>query len=75
MVKRICPGLIFFRPSFLGINFASGGNILDIRTMFVPEIPAFLNAYSKLVSLSSCTPIPFVRKIYFATRSSIDETC
>ena len=30
--------------------------------MFVPEMPASRRAYSKLVSLSSSTPIPIDRK-------------
>jgi hypothetical protein len=41
------------RPSFLEINFAFGGNILEIKTRLVPAIPASLKAYSKLVNLSS----------------------
>ena len=57
-------------PSFLEISFALGGKMLEIRTKFVPAIPASLNAYSKLVSLSSCMPFPFVRNNFLATRSN-----
>ena len=52
------------------MSFAPGGNMLEMSTRFVPAMPALRNAYSKLVSLSSCTPMPFVRKSFFATRSN-----
>ena len=71
MVNSICPGLIFFKPSFFGISFCFVGKIVDMRTIFVQAIPASLSAYSKLVSLSSWMPIPRVRNNSFATKSSI----
>nr|ABZ08499.1 hypothetical protein ALOHA_HF4000APKG3D24ctg2g12 [uncultured marine crenarchaeote HF4000_APKG3D24] len=44
--------------------------MLEINTILVPAIPACLRANSKLVNLSSATPIPFVRNNFFATRSN-----
>ena len=44
--------------------------MLEINTMLVPAIPACLRANSKLVNLSSATPIPFVRNNFFATKSN-----
>ena len=64
---------MYLSPSLRGISFAFGGKILDINTMLVPAIPAFLRANSKLVNLSFATPIPFVRNNFFATRSSISN--
>ena len=52
------------------MSFAFGGKILEINTMLVPAMPAFLSANSKLVNLSSAIPTPLVRKRFFATRSS-----
>ena len=69
-MKSICPGFINFKPAVRDMSFAPGGNMLEMSTRFVPAMPALRNAYSKLVSLSSCTPMPFVRKSFFATRSN-----
>ncbi len=52
------------------MSFAFGGKILEINTMLVPAIPAFLNANSKLVNLSSAIPTPFVRNNFLVSKSS-----
>ena len=44
--------------------------MLEINTILVPAIPACRRANSKLVNLSSATPIPFVRNNFFATKSN-----
>ena len=62
--KRISPKAC--RRSYVGILKTR----MEMSTRFVPAMPALRNAYSKLVSLSSCTPMPFVRKSFFATRSN-----
>src|SRR3989338_10637567 len=63
----IWPGLRHFVPCSFDISLQPGGRMLDTQTKLYAAISAFLNAISKLVSLSLCTPTPFVKNIFVGT--------
>ena len=59
--KVIWPGFKCFNPSSFGMILQLGGRMLDTETRLHFSTPAPLNASSNEVSLSLCTPNPFVK--------------